>query len=142
MKSNYFDIRELVSKQVHQKYGEMAWDFFDPRLIQTIDFLKEYFGWTVTINNWLWNGDFSQRGLRCNMDNIVYNKTLQDKIYCSAHTRGMAVDFDVKNLTAEEARHELIKNENKLPHPIRLEKGVSWVHLDVVDKGIKTYLFN
>ena len=48
----------------------------------------------------------------------------------------------LEGMTAEEARRLIIKNQILLPYPIRLEDGVSWLHLDVynADKG-KVYLF-
>lgn len=141
MKSKYFKLKELVSEQVYRKYGEMCWDFFDPRLIKTIDFLKEHYGWTITINNYLWGGEFQQRGLRCNFDSIVKNKTMENELYLSAHVRGQAVDFDVKGKSAKDVRMILIKEQESLPFNIRLEMNVNWVHLDVVDRDKKIYLF-
>jgi hypothetical protein len=64
-------------------------------------------------------------------------------MYVSPHMTGQGVDFDVQGLLAEEVRQWLIKNPNLLPYPIRLEAGVSWVHLDTRDTGIqKVTLFN
>jgi len=41
---DYFEIEELVSKAVFDKEGENAWRFFDPRLLETMLFIREYFG--------------------------------------------------------------------------------------------------
>jgi len=65
----------------------------------------------------------------------VVEKTNAGKIYLSAHTTGEAGDFDIAGMTAERARHIIIDNIDKLPYPIRMEDGVTWLHLDVYDSG-------
>ena len=77
-------------------------------------------------------GKFTQRGLRENICDIVLTKTIQDKLYLSAHVLGMGVDFDVEGYKAEYIRKELVELSPSLPHPIRLEENVTWVHLDVM----------
>lgn len=64
-------------------------------------------------------------------------------MYVSPHMTGQSVDFDVQGLIAEEVRQWIIKNQNLLPYPIRLEDDDNWVHLDTrdADNG-KVYLFN
>jgi len=137
----HFELYELVSKQVYDRYGETAWQFFDEKLLRTIDWIRETIGKPITINNWFWGGDFDERGLRCNLDPIVKGKTNNNKIYLSAHVLARAVDFDVSAMTAHEVRKWLIENKSGLPFNIRLEKDVNWVHLDTYDKGVKIYLF-
>lgn len=145
MKSKYFKIYELVSDKVYTIYGERAWQFFDHRLIETIDYIKELFKVPITINDWEWRGNFKQRGLRENTCQIVKDKTNNNITYLSAHVLGMAVDFDVKGYTAEQVRQKIIEVQDQLPHPIRLEKNVSWIHLDVmidkIEKGKRVYIF-
>jgi len=140
-KCKHFKIYELVSKQVYEKYGETSWQFFDPRLLMTIDWIRERLNKSITINNWEWGGGFSQRGLRENTSEIVRDKTNRDLIYLSGHVLGMAVDFDVEGMTAQEVRDWLEENKDELPYAIRLEKDVIWVHLDVRDTGVKIYKF-
>jgi hypothetical protein len=38
-------------------------------------------------------------------------------------------------------RDLIIENQDKLPYNIRLEDEVSWLHVDVRDRGVKVYLF-
>lgn len=142
MKSRFFKIYELVSPNVYRKYGERAWMFFDPRLIETLEFIREYFEEPITINNWYWSGKFTQRGLRENTCPIVKNKTNDFEIYLSAHVLGMGVDFNINGYSAEEIRNKLIEIKDLLPYPIRLEKDVSWIHIDVMNNGKdKVYIF-
>lgn len=125
---DYFSIKELVCKDVADKWGDVAWNFFDPRLLETILFIRGNLGKPMTINNWASGGTFSQRGLRCNLCDLVKDKKT---LYCSSHMRGQGVDFDVKGMSAEAARQWIINNAFRFPYPIRLEKDVNWVHLDV-----------
>lgn len=133
----YFDIRELVCRHVYNKHKENAWDFFDPRLLETMLWIRENIGRPIYVNNWDSNGQLTQRGLRCNLCSLVRSKTNAQTLYLTAHSQGMGVDFDVKGMTAEQVRQWIKANENKLPHPIRLEKDVTWVHLDVRTDGSK-----
>ena len=87
-------------------------------------------------------GDYTQRGLRCNKCKLVANKSVS---YLSAHVLGKAGDFSVDGMSAEEARQKIIENIDRLPHPIRMENGVAWLHIDVLEQyGIdeKIHLFN
>jgi hypothetical protein len=142
MKCNFFDLEELVSEQVYNKYGQMSWQFFDPRILITIDWIREKLNRAVTINNWVWGGNLDERGLRENTSPIVYDRTMNDVIYLSGHVLGMAIDFDVEGMSADEVRKWLILNQKELPYPIRIEAGVSWNHIDVMNiSGNKIYIF-
>lgn len=144
----YFTIEEFVSKKVHQKYGERAWQFICPRLLHTLIIIREDIGKPMTINNWHRGGKFSQRGLRSNLSSIFMSKFKKGRMYLSAHVMGRAVDFDVKGMTAEAVRMHLKGIHEKLPYKIRLEhkmagKTISWVHLDIFHtNNKKVYLFN
>lgn len=140
--AEHFDIKELVCKDVFDKFGERAWAFFDPRLIVTLDWIRTKLNKPVFVNNWDSGGKYDERGLRCIFCSLVENAILKNRLYMSPHMLGQAADFDVQGMTAEETRQWLIKNQGLLPHPIRLERGTSWVHLDVQDAGQKVYLFN
>ena len=59
----------------------------------------------------------------------------------SAHTMGKAVDFDVEDMKADEVRLWLAKNGKFLPYPIRVESGVSWVHMDVFDNNTEQHVY-
>lgn len=71
---NYFNIKELVCKHVYNKFGEMAWTFFDPRLLETICVIREKLGKPITVNTWHSGGGLTQRGLRCNVCQLVAEK--------------------------------------------------------------------
>lgn len=136
MKSKHFKIQELVSKSVYSKYGEKCWEFIDEKLIITIDSLRDFFGKPITINNWLWNGNLQQRGLRTNTDDIVINKTNSGKTYVSQHCLGKAVDLNVKGLESEYVYSSILQNKDKFPYIKRIENikdTPTWVHIDVAN---------
>lgn len=138
----YFDIKELVCRDVYNKFGEKAWAFFDPRLLSVLTFIRTNLGKPMTVNNWSSGGNFSQRGFRCNMCDLVNAKTKANTLYCSAHMRGQGVDFDAKGCTAEYVRQWIVNNAYRLPYNVRLEDGVNWVHIDVCnDTEEKVKLF-
>lgn len=136
-----FELEELVCKDVFDKFGELAWRFFDPRLITTLDWLRERLNKPIHVNNWEHGGSYDERGLRCIRCSLVKEAITQNRLYMSAHMLGQACDLDVEGLVAEEVRQWLVKNKNILPYPIRLEADVNWVHLDIQDTGQKVYIF-
>ena len=140
---NYFSLDELVCEHVYDKYGAKAWMFFDTELLIMLDTIRDRIGKPIFVNDWMVHGEYSQRGLRCNQCDIVTEKAEAGILYMSAHCLGKAADFDVQGLLAEEVRQWIVKNANWWPYHIRLEAGVSWVHLDVYDQSEnKVYIFN
>jgi hypothetical protein len=140
----YFELKEIVCKDVYNYYKDVAWQFFDSRLLTTIDRLREKIGKPIFVNNWDTGGQFDERGFRCLRCSIVKQAIKNNKMYVSPHMTGQAIDFDVEGLLAEEVRLWIIKNQNMWPYPLRLEADVNWVHLDTREIGInkKVTLFN
>lgn len=142
-KPEYFSLDEMVCPHVYSVYGHIAWQFFSPRLIITLDVLRKHFEKPIYVNNWQIHGQFSQRGFRCIQCELVKKAVREKRMYVSPHMTGQGADFDVQGMTAEEVREWIVANSNLLPYPIRLENNVSWVHLDVRDVNKeKVYLFN
>ena len=135
----YFTIEELVGKRTAQKYGERAWRFLDPKALRALLIVREGINSQITVNS----GRRQQRGLRTNIQQIVRQKSLRNRLYISAHIQGKAFDFDVKGMTAQQVRDWIVKSHKLFPFKIRLEDGVSWVHLDTIweEKNPKVYLF-
>lgn len=134
----YFALRELVDEPTYKKYGDFAWNFLRTELLETLFVLRDkIIKQPMTINNWMTGGKFSQRGLRHNMSAEIRKYTDAGKQYMSAHALGAGVDFDVKGMTAAEVRSLVQAKANLLPHPVRLEDKVNWVHVDVYNDGSK-----
>jgi len=145
----FFSIEELVGPIVYKKYGEAAWRFLCPRLLETILILRKNLNLPFTANTWKKGGIYDERGLRDNMTDVLKNRTKKGRLYLSAHIMGKALDFKVEGMTAEQVRMWIVANEDLFPYRLRLEhnkngKPISWVHLDVhcdIDNP-KVYLFD
>lgn len=129
-KIDNFDIDELVCPHVYKRWGELPWTWMDPRLKSFLSWLRPTIANPVYIN-WAERG-LTQRGLRCNLCELVKDKTLKDIAYNSAHIRFQAIDFNVKNMRDTEVVKWLRAHEAEIPVNIRIEKGTKgWVHVDV-----------
>lgn len=134
----YFRVKELVCSHTYAKFGERSWQFLDTDLLYCLLLLRETIIGKPMVVNYIGHW---QRGLRCNQCQLVKEKT---GVYLSPHVLGKAIDFTVSGMTAEEARKQIKKHAASFPCNIRLEKGVSWVHMDVIQQyGIteKVYEF-
>ena len=135
---NYFQVSELVCGHTFSRWGERSWQFLDTDYLHALLIIRrDILQLPMTCN---YSGA-NQRGLRCNMCELVKEKT---KNYLSSHILGKAGDFSVKGLTAQEARERIKNNAHLLPCNIRLEDKVTWLHFDVLPQfGIteKVYLF-
>jgi hypothetical protein len=139
---SYFTLDELACPHIYNHFGKTSWEFFDSRLLITIDRIRERIGKPIFVNDWQIHGHFDERGFRCLQCSLVKKAIAENRLYVSPHMTGQAVDFDVQGLIAEEVRQWIIKNQNLWPYPIRLEDGVSWIHMDTRDHGAgKVYLF-
>ncbi len=135
----YFDVVELVCPHTYGKWGERSWQFLDTGYLHNLLVIRrDILDAPMYCDNWDRGGKYSQRGLRCNLCQIVSDKTRNGVQYLSAHCLGKAGDFDVKGMTAEEARRKIIEKKDLLPYPARLEGNVGWLHVDSYDTGTDT----
>ena len=136
MQSIKFKIHELVPlKLFNTVHPDVLWRMIDPRLIETIDKLKEVFpNGSMTINNYMWGGDRGWSGLRTK-DSSYYSPTSQ-------HSLGKAIDCIFSAYDFEEVRQYILNNPDEFPHIGGIELNVSWLHLDVRERQngkIKTF---
>ena len=136
---NYFQVSELVCGHTFSRWGERSWQFLDTDYLAALLIIRrDILQLPMTCNS----SSATQRGLRCNMCELVKEK---NKNYLSSHILGKAGDFTVKGLTAEQARERIIQNAHLLPCNIRLEDKVTWLHMDVLpqfDIKERVYLFS
>ena len=122
----YFGVKELVCEHIYKKFGENSWRFLDTDYLHCLLILrKDIFQAPMTCNT----SAMHQRGMRCNICDLVKGKK---DAYISSHILGKAGDFDVKGLTAEQARRKIKDNADLLPCKCRVEAGVTWLHFDVM----------
>lgn len=128
----YFALTELVGHDVAAKYGDLAWAFIDPRLLEVLLWLREGLNIPLVCNT----ASLQQRGLRTNMSPLVQEKTKAGKMYLSAHCLGKGIDLSSGKMSARDMRKWIRKHIDECPHAIRLEGDKSaptWIHVDVMN---------
>lgn len=137
--------KEITCPHVWAKYGEKSVRFFRKEALETLDVIRNVIVCAPLIIN---NGkNLTQRGLRCNICELVANKTKAGKMYLTAHSFGAGFDISSPKYTADQIRDLIIKNQDKLPYKIRIESPIdapTWVHFDVLcdpDQKEKVYIF-
>lgn len=131
-KCKFFNIKELVSPIVYERWKEQAWMFFDEDVLRELDYIRETYNNPIIINNWYVGGNLKQCGLRSNLDDLVKK---QKTLYLSAHCMGKGFDLHcTKGFHKKLFDHiyNLIKNK-KLKKFKRLENfnnTLTWVHCD------------
>lgn len=130
-----FRIEELVSPHLYELLGSNSWKLFDEEFLKdmdrfTSDVKRELGVKSVTVNNWLWNGNFTQSGFR--------EQNTSTGAPRSAHKLGKAVDLKFNGCTVEDAYKYLLKNQEKYSTIRRIEDinyTPTWLHVDSVDSG-------
>ena len=129
---NEFQVQELVCRHVWEKFGDRSLMFADKRLLDWLYWFRAAINRPVTINDYVFHGHLTQRGYRCNLCSLVAEKTENNILYASAHTRFQAIDFEVSDMLSEEIRQWIHRHRHDMPVNIRIERGTSgWVHVDV-----------
>jgi hypothetical protein len=136
--NEFFKLTELLSKPIINAYGKNALQLIDVKVLQSIFYQRVFFNRQIRVNDY-------KLGLS---NRIVRFPDAPDYRPGSEHSvkidtagnivkKSLAVDYDVKGLTAEEVRQTIVKNQNKSPFDTiqRLEKGVGWVHAGFAPLG-------
>lgn len=124
----HFKLEEFLDPETFKAHPVDGWRFLDPLLLMTMDRIRERYGKLITINNWEAGGQFKYRGFR--------PSACTEGAPLSAHRRGMACDFDVAGMVAQQVRDDIAKNpENFDFNMINVVestlngKPISWVHI-------------
>lgn len=131
----FFDIEELVCDHILARWTdnpERCWDFLDTGFLAVLLILRRDIIQKPMYCNNHKRGQH-QRGIRCNMCEMVKEK---DYPYMSAHVLGKGADFSVEGITNVRG-YDYLRKKIRLatgffPVPIRMEAGVSWLHIDVM----------
>lgn len=136
--SNHFDIREFVPRSLYEAEGCRAIRHLDLRLINVIEAIRALCGnKPIRVNDWHYGGRFQYRGFRPADSTVGAARSM--------HKQGKALDFDVIGMTAEQVRGVIRLNQIELLKLglTRIERGVSWVHIDLKHTGLdRLYEFN
>ena len=135
--NHWKDIRELVDHQTFFTLGQKSWKLIDMRLLETLNQIKEAYGYTMVINTWFMKnyktfGDIREfSGYRPNTSTVGKPD--------GAHYRGMAADilfYDAKGvfISSDVIRAKIMADIHLFPWIRCLEVGISWVHIDVMSE--------
>jgi hypothetical protein len=138
----FFKAYELVPPEIYKIYGEDSLMFISEEMKETIDAIRVFFtdqsgkDTKVHVNNWFWNGPYKSRGYRDPFTDVVAK--------FSQHKFGRAIDFTVSGWFADDVRNRIEDFSKHFPHIHRMERDVSWVHIDSHPdyKDKRIYLFN
>lgn len=135
--SKNFYFHELVPIEIYNRYGDNSRWFIRPEIISLAEFYRSYFDAPVTINNWYWGGDWQWRGYRTPQCSVGSKY--------SQHRLGCAIDMNIKGITPDEIRNEIMANQD-----IFMNEGLTtlehkdyaptWVHSDIRNTGLKEIL--
>lgn len=135
----WFEIRELIPPDIYDKSIEdELWCLIDDNLKEVLDFIREHIVKApLTCNNWHLGGSRVASGYR--------DRNCPVGAKYSQHKEGRAADLICSKYTAEQMRQMILASQCDLPHYIRMEDGVDWLHVDTKPrdyKGDKVYLFS
>ena len=122
--SNNFHLEEFVSKETFDYFGANSLRFIAPEIIEIAQYLRDWFGKPMTINNWINGGKFKWRGFRtpgCGVGAEL-----------SSHKRGMAIDFNFGALESEYVFNVIVDPKNKFFSKgiTTIEKNtIGWTHI-------------
>ncbi|MBQ5783941.1 MAG: hypothetical protein IIW11_03015 [Bacteroidales bacterium] len=131
----YFELYELLPPELYtydMMTSEVARErafanYFDRKLLETIDIIRgKIIKAPLICNTWFQDGNRVASGYRSSKCPVGVAK--------SQHKEGKAVDLVCNKYTAEQMRQMIKENEHLLPYPIRIEEGVSWLHIDTKDR--------
>lgn len=100
--------KQVVPKSVYTEFGWKALLKMDQDVLEFLDEFRKDVGFPLTVNDWVFGGNFNQSGLR----NVEFYGTLEKMQKSrSDHLMGRAVDVKCKHLTAHELRLKFIERE-------------------------------
>lgn len=125
-----FVLQEFVPPEIYKRWGLRSIWFVDKRMVLACQWLRDYTGKPVTINDWLWNKDeisnYTLSGFR------PPNCKIGAKL--SQHKLKGAVDPKIEDMDGEEIRGIIRSNFHKLNIEFgitTIELGTStWCHMD------------
>ncbi len=125
MQTKYFILQELVPQAVYLTWGNRAWQFLDPRMLEMLDKFRSVFGKTV-VNNWHLGGSFQESGLR--------EWGTRTGAVMSQHKFGGAIDAKVAGKSPIEITDYILLHRDDFPWITTIEdpmKTKTWLHWDV-----------
>jgi hypothetical protein len=124
--SKNFILQELVPQKTFEEQKDSAVFLIDPRLINAIQFVRDYFDVSATINNWHTGGEFQFSGYRYKGCGVGKEK--------GDHYNGTAADLKLEGKDSLVVQKEIIANKKlfKSVGITGIEKDTKgWTHISV-----------
>lgn len=130
----HFKIQELVCPHTLKRHSDKSWMFLDTEALHTLLVLRcDILQVPLICNDY--SAELTQRGLRCNLCELIKDKTDREELSLTAHSNGKGWDLTSPKMTAEEMRKKIEEKQDLLPYPVRIESKVNWLHIDCYDMG-------
>ena len=126
--SKNLSLHELVHPDFIEVLGDRAALSICPKLIDTIQALRDQLQSPIKINDWHKGGKFKNSGLR------ILHSPVGSKI--SMHKTGHAADLKFK-VSPEKVYYHILNNPDKYPYITRMENiehTASWLHIEAGDE--------
>lgn len=124
-RTRHFDLRELISPEIHEARGDRAWEVLNVDALITLDELRAHFG-PITVNDWMWDGGFRYSGMR------PFDCSVGARY--SMHKYGGAFDCKPRDVTVQEMHEEICAYPMVFPK-LRVLENIeatpTWLHFDV-----------
>lgn len=131
-----FVIQEFVPPETYKKWGRKSVWFINKRVVLFCQWLKDYTGESVTINDWHWGGQYQYSGYRPPDCTVGAGE--------SSHRRSIGIDIKVQDYGAEEVRQiirDKFKYLNELFGVSCIELGTeTWTHVDFRETGMNSLI--
>lgn len=147
-----FDIREFVPESLWLMFGKKCIWFINPKIIELAQFNKDFFSEhygqeiSVTINDWLWGGNYNHSGFRF-PDDLLHDSetTFHQGGLCSAVDKKYRFKETREIIDPEEIRTIILEHEAEFMAKglTTLESGniaKTWVHSDCRNTGLDNIL--
>lgn len=134
MLENYFEIQELVDKPTFERLNKSSIWMLRPEAVKGLVDLRKYLNKPITVNDWLWGGNLSNRGYR-SIESTVGGKFSQHRV-------GNAFDINVKGMSSDHVNEFIQENYYKFGITTLEDKRFtkSWTHIDWRYTGMKELL--
>jgi hypothetical protein len=143
----HFVEKEWFSKATIKAYTKRGkidpqiWRLVDSRITWTMDAIRDHFGCSVVMNDYLWGGKNQNRGYRDPIELIDKDLLLSElgeviqpcfSSFGSQHCLGQAADSKLTKYSAKEVRDDIRKypNARRYRFITCVERKISWLHID------------
>ena len=136
MISQHYTIQEFVPPVIYQQFGDNSIWFIDQRIVLLADWLCDYFGVHLIVNDWHKGGQFKESGFR---DPATSTGAARGQ-----HKFGRAADFKHPQMDAEGVREEIRRNYKALNQRFGVttieQDTPTWCHVDLRWTGLDKLL--